>query len=223
MAKILFVEDDVELADSVIAHLRLEKHVVEHCADGESALAAVAVYSYDLLILDFVLPDINGDEISRRCRNDQLKTPILMLTGQTKIDDKERGFDAGADDYLTKPFDLRELSARIRAILRRPDLVSRDVLASRDLTLDSAKAKVMRAGQEIRLQAKEFALLEFLLRHRGHVYSAEDLLGKVWSSDSESSPEAVRQTIKRLRDKIDVDGEKSLITTIVNIGYSIES
>lgn len=223
MAKILFVEDDLELADSVVAHLKSERHVVEHCASGESALASLAAYSYDLLILDFVLPDIKGDEISRRCRADRMNCPILMLTGRTRIEDKERGFDAGADDYLTKPFDLRELSARIRALLRRPELIAKDILSTQDLILDSTSAKVMRAGKEIKLLAKEFALLEFLLRHKGHVYSAEDLLDRVWSADSESSPEAVRQTIKRLRDKIDKDGEKSLISTIVNIGYSIES
>lgn len=223
MAKILFVEDDLELAHGVVAHLKSEKHVVEHCANGESALASLAAYNYDLLILDFALPDINGDEISRRCRSQRMNTPILMLTGQTRIEDKERGLDAGADDYLTKPFDVRELSARIRALLRRPNLAAKDVLSSRDLTLDSQSAKVMRAGREIRLVAKEFALLEFLLRHKGHVYSAEDLLDRVWTSDSESSPEAVRQTIKRLRDKIDVEGEKSLISTIINIGYSIEN
>lgn len=223
MAKILFVEDDTDLAGGVIAHLKTEKHVVEHCVDGESAIASLAVYNYDLLILDFMLPDINGDKLCRRFREEKVDAPILMLTGQTSIENKERGLDAGADDYLTKPFDLRELSARIRALLRRPALAATNLLTTKDLTLDAACARVIRAGKEIRLQAREFALLEFLLRHKGHVYSAEDLLDRVWTSDSESSPEAVRQTIKRLRDKIDIAGEKSLISTIVNIGYSIEN
>lgn len=222
MAKILFVEDDCELAAGVCAHLKTEKHVVEHFENGEAAIACLASYKFDVIILDFMLPDVSGDVLCQRFRSEKIDIPILMLTGKTAIEDREKGLDSGADDYLTKPFDVRELSARIRALLRRPSSLKESLLATKDLVLDPASAKVTRAAKEIRLQAKEFAVLEFFLRHKGHVYSADDILNNVWSADSESSPEAVRQTIKRLRDKIDRPDEKSLITTIVNIGYTIE-
>lgn len=223
MAKILVVEDNHEMAKNILEHLKEEKHVADWAECGDAALTLLASYPFDLIILDVMLPDMRGTEVCTRYRNQQGETPILMLTGMNTIDAKEKGLDAGADDYLTKPFDLRELSARIRALLRRPQVLRSDALNARKVVLDTQTLRVTRAGEPVKLLAKEFALLEYLLRRKDQVLSVEDLLNNVWKSDSESSPDAVRQTIKRLRTKIDVEGEPSLITTVVGLGYTIES
>ncbi len=223
MAKILVVEDNPEMAKNILEHLKEEKHVAEWAECGDVALTLLATYHFDLIILDVMLPDMQGTEVCTRYRSQQGETPILMLTGMNSIDAKEKGLDSGADDYLTKPFDLRELSARIRALLRRPQVLRGDALKARTVVLDTQTLRVTRAGVPIKLLAKEFALLEYLLRRKDQVLSVEDLLNNVWKSDSESSPDAVRQTIKRLRTKIDAAGEPSLITTVVGLGYTIES
>ena len=223
MAKILVVEDNHEMAKNILEHLKKEKHVADWAECGDAALTLLASYAFDLIILDVMLPDMRGTEVCTSYRSQQGGTPILMLTGMNSIEAKEKGLDSGADDYLTKPFDLRELSARIRALLRRPQVLRSDALKAHNVVLDTQTLRVTRAGQPVKLLAKEFALLEYLLRRKDQVLSVEDLLNNVWKSDSKSSPDAVRQTIKRLRTKIDAEGEPSLITTVVGLGYTIES
>lgn len=222
MAKILVVEDEDELADIVQEWLTGEHHVVDRIANGSEALERLRFYKYDVLVLDWNLPGMAGVDICRQFRNNGGTTPILMLTGKGEIDDKEKGLDAGADDYLTKPFHPKELSARVRALLRRPQEVMTPVLKAGDLELDPQKLKVFKGGQEVHMLKREFTLLEFLMRHPNQVFSAEALLDRVWSAESDSSPDTVRVHITKLRSKIDSEGAPSYIKTFHRIGYSFE-
>ena len=147
--------------------------------------------------------------------------PVLMLTGKDSISDKELGLDTGADDYLTKPFHGKELTARIKALLRRPPNLVSDVLKVGDLVLERADFRVTRNGQEVRLLPKEFALLEFFMRYPNRVFSAEALLERVWVSESEATVDAVTSCIKRLRKKLEIDGDKSPISTVHGVGYKL--
>lgn len=222
MAKILIVEDDLDVAgmieDWLVHH---EKHVVEKVATGSDAADRLKFYHYDLIILDWELPDLSGIEILKRYRSADGLVPILMLTGKSAIDEKELGLDSGADDYLTKPFEGKELSARIRALLRRSSGRATNTLKAHDVLLDPVSRAVTKAGEPIDLLPKEFALLEFFLRHPDEVFSLEALLDRVWKSESDSSPDTVRTTIQRLRKKIDREGEPSLIGTIHRVGYHL--
>lgn len=222
MAKILIVEDDKDLSDSVADILRFEHHNVEQIHNGQDALDNLLVYVYDLVILDWELPGLNGVEILKRVRDQGKSYPILMLTGRSAIEDKTTGLDGGADDYLPKPFDMKELSSRIRALLRRSQKTISNQLKVDDLTLDLTTSQVKRGEQEIKLLRMELALFEFLLRHKGQAFNVEDLLDRVWPSETESTHDAVRQTVIRLRKKIDKKGEPSIITTAVGIGYKID-
>lgn len=222
MAKILIVEDDSELAD-VLNDAFEKQHSVEIIDDGNEALDRLKLYNYDLLILDWGLPGlISGIEVCRQYRMRGGKSPVLMLTGKSKIDEKESGLDAGADDYLTKPFDVRELIARVRALLRRPSVYQDDVICAGPLKLDSKNMTVMKDGQKIALLPKEFALLQFLMNHPNQYFTAETLLERLWSSESETSPEIIRIHITRLRKKIDSPDGASLISTKRNAGYMFE-
>lgn len=221
MAKILLVEDESDIADMVTAWLAREHHVVEVSTTGEDALDIIKVFPFDVLILDWVLPGISGVDVCRQYRNSGGRAPILMLTAKKDVDEKEAGLDAGADDYLTKPFELKELSARIRALLRRPTPFSGNILKVGCISLDTASHEVTRDGKLIELLPKEFALLAFFMRHPNQVFSADALLDRVWSSDSEASPETIRTYIKRLRKKIDVKGESSMVGTVHGVGYKL--
>lgn len=221
MAKILLVEDDLAVADAVADALESESNVVEHVTCGLEGAQRLKLYQYDMAILDWDLPKKTGVDICSEYRNHGGTIPVLMLTGKTSIEDRVTGLDAGADDYLPKPFSLKELSARVRALLRRPEPMVSEVVAVGDLKVDLKTHKVMRGGQEINLLAKEISLLEFLLRHRGQVFNVDDLLNKVWHSESDSTEDAVRQCVTRLRKKIDGDSETSLIVTVKGLGYKI--
>ncbi|MBS1998349.1 MAG: response regulator transcription factor [Cyanobacteria bacterium SZAS LIN-2] len=183
----------------------------------------MTAFQYDLAVLDWGLPGKLGVDICRDYRARGGKTPILMLTGKGEIESKLEGFDSGADDYLAKPFNLRELLARVKALLRRPEGVQSDVIHVRGYELNTKLGKVMVHGREVALLAKEMALLEFLMRHQDRIFNVDDLLDRVWQSDSESSEDAVRQCVTRLRKKIDVEGQPSLITTVKGMGYKIDS
>jgi OmpR-family two-component system manganese-sensing response regulator len=223
MAKILIVEDEIDLSEPVRAYLEGEHHLVEVVGDGNEAMERLRFYKYDVIILDWMLPGISGLDVCKSFRASGGTTPVLMLTSRKQWQDKVAGLDSGADDYLTKPFEVQEVSARIRALLRRPQHMNANVLTARNVVLEPGSFKVMRDDQDVALLPKEFALLEFFMRHPGQVFSAEALLDRVWSSESEASPETIRTYIKRLRQKIDTDGQPSLISTVHGVGYKLEA
>jgi DNA-binding response OmpR family regulator len=222
MSKILLVEDEEDISDLITAWLKNDHHTIEVAVNGEDANSLLTIYTYDVIILDWMLPGVSGVEVCKRYRNRGGTAPILMLTAKTHVDEKSAGLDAGADDYLTKPFELKELSARIRALLRRPSAFSGTVLKVGPIVMDTATYKVSRGVDEpIQLLPREFALLEFFMRHPNQVFSAEALLDRVWTSDSEASPETIRTYIKRLRKKIDEEGKPSLLGTVHGVGYKL--
>lgn len=222
MAKILVVEDDAQLAEVVSQTLSFENHTVECASDGKEGLHLMQVYDYDLVILDWNLPEMQGIEVCTKYRAAGGEALILMLTGNAQVSEKEAGLDAGADDYLTKPFNTKELHARIRALLRRAGTkLASNVLKVRDITLDPTTYRVTRGEAEIRLVPKEFALLEFLMRHPNRVYSPEALLSHVWRAEEETSSDIIRTHIKNLRKKLDVSDGPSMIETVHGVGYKI--
>lgn len=225
MAKILLVEDDKELAATIIAWLSAEHHQVIHVENGLDGYERMQQNACDVVVLDWQLPDIAGVEICKKYRNGRGMLPVIMLTGKAEINDRTTGLDAGADDYLTKPFSLKELAARIRALLRRPANVTSNLLEVGELSLDPVKYRLTKKGAEVQLMPRDFALLEFFMRNVDHVFSADVLLQRVWSDDSEATPEAVRTAIKRIRKKLDDDAseENSVIENIPRVGYRMRS
>lgn len=223
MAKILLVEDDLDVAGTVKDALEFEHHTVESIHSGNEASDRLRIYEYDLAILDIGLPVKSGLDVCREHRARGGSVPILLLTGRGEIEDRVMGLDCGADDYLPKPFHMKELIARVRALLRRPPVAMADVLHVRNITVDTRTGRVMRDGEEIELNAKELSLLTFLMRHVDEFFSVTDLLNRVWHSESDSTESAVRQTMTRLRKKIDRDGERSFISTVKSKGYKIEA
>jgi DNA-binding response OmpR family regulator len=222
MAKILLVEDERELADVVLDCLKAQNFLVDHVENGREALDRLKFFQYDLVVLDWQLPGMAGIDVCSQFRSMGGATPILMLTGKRTVDDKEAGFEAGADDYLTKPFQARELVARLKALLRRPAAVISKNLKARNLELDPTTHKVTKDGQEITLLPKEFALLEFFMRHPNQVFNAEAIVDRVWSTDADTSSAAVRINVTRLRNKIDSVGQPSFISTVHGVGYRFD-
>ena len=221
MAKILLVEDDQAVAEAIVDALEFESNVVEHVDCGLEASQRLKLYQYDLVVLDWDLPRKSGVEVCGEYRSGGGTLPILMLTGKSSVEDRVTGLDAGADDYLPKPFSMKELSARVRALLRRPEPMVSELVQLGPLQIDLKFHKVTRGQEELSLLAKEISLLEFLVRHRGQVFSVDDLLNKVWHSESDSSEDAVRQCVTRLRKKIDGESENSLIITVKGLGYKV--
>ncbi len=224
--KILLVEDDHDLADMVATWLRNQRYLVEVVADGEEAREYLRSSSFDVILLDWDLPSVSGIDLLKEFRDKGGSTPVIMLTGKTTITDKESGFDIGADDYLTKPFNIKELGSRIKAIMRRPGgYISAGLLTAGNIEMDAAKHRLLLAGKEIHLLPRDFALLEFLLRHKDQVFSPEALVSRVWESDSEATVEGLRTAINRIRKKIDDGGDqsKSLIENIPRVGYRLRS
>ncbi len=222
MPKILLADDDEQLCNVIKGWLLLDNHNIEMVHNGLDALERLKISEYDLIVLDITMPMLDGMSVLSRFRAEGGATPILMLTGQDSIQDKERGFDAGADDYLTKPFHGKELTARIRALLRRPPVYTGTVLSFANLTLDRNNYAVVLEGQKVSLLPKEFDLLEFFMRNPNRVFAPETILTRVWAADSDATVEAVTTCIKRLRKKIDVDGKPSLINTVRGAGYKLE-
>jgi len=220
VAKVLIVEDDADLSGRVAEWLTFEKHSVEQSFDGKDADEKLRFYKYELVVLDLNLPELSGLEVCRRFRSAGGMTPILILTGKDAIHEKEEGLDAGADDYLTKPFHMRELSARIRALLRRTDTNKglQSVLRAGELSVDTVSHMVELAGQPVQLLPKEFAILEFFIRHPNEVFSPEALLDRVWESSSDSSVDTVYTTIKTLRKKLG----STILKTVHGLGYKME-
>lgn len=222
MAKVLIIDDDVQLCATIKGWLSVDHHNVEISNDGDDALNRLRLSEYDLIILDVGMPGKSGLEVLQEFRSRGGATPVLMLTGKNSVDDVERGFETGADDYLTKPFHGRELTARLRALLRRPGSIVGTILTVGDLVLDRENYRVARNGSPIELLPKEFDLLEFFMRNVNRVFTAEALLNRVWTADSEATTDAVTSCIKRLRKKIDVEGKPSMIRTMRGVGYKLE-
>lgn len=222
MAKILYVEDDIDLAERVSTWLtEVEKHRVEHVENGNMALERLEAFKYELIILDVGLPDKSGIDVLREYRRKGGVTPVLILTGQDKVEQKIEGLDAGADDYLTKPFHVQELTARLRTLLRRPREYTGDTFAVGEVQIDTGNRSVKVAGNDVALKPREFLLLEFLMRHQNKVISPDDILQSVWSSDSDATSETIYTHIKNLRKKLSAVGADSFIRTVHGAGYIV--
>lgn len=224
MAKFLVVEDDVDLSFTISLSLSSDSHnVVEVVHTGKEGLERVLYGEYDVIILDLTLPEIDGLEICKQYRARGGNTPVIMLTGRGSILERELGLDTGADDYLPKPFSMKELTARLRALMRRPRQWQPEVLTVRNLKLDPKSFSVTKDGAPIQLLPVDFALLEFLMRHPDEVFSNDALLSRVWHADKDATAEALRSAVKRLRKKIDVDKADSIIETVHRVGYKLKS
>ncbi|MBC6988812.1 MULTISPECIES: response regulator [Hymenobacter] len=219
--KILLVEDEPKVAAFLQKGLTEQTYNVDIASDGLLGLRLGLVNGYDLIILDQLLPGMSGLEVCRRIRAQNSSVPILMLTALGETDDKIRGLDAGADDYLVKPFAFQELLARIRALARRRQEAPATEASMRlaDLVLDPARKSVQRAGQTIQLTAREFALLEYLLRNQGRVVSRVDILEHVWETSFDTGSNVIDVYINFLRKKVDKDFSPKLIHTLVGMGY----
>ena len=220
--RILLVEDDVVIARSLKEGLEDEAYAVDVAHDGDEGYRTVTADDYDVIILDVMLPEMNGYEVCRALRKDGNQTPILMLTARDAERDIVEGLDMGADDYLAKPFSFEVLLARLRALLRRPNEKLEEVLRVGDLTLDPSLKKVTRAAQEISLTAKEYAVLEYLMRNAGKVLSKEQIISHVWDFDADVLPNNVELFIMFLRRKIDKPFDSKLIHTVPGFGYKLE-
>lgn len=223
MTKILLVEDDKNMANTVEDWLKTQQYEIDVAYDGEDGAERLLFYQYDAVILDWTLPNKSGLQVCQEFRSRGGKTPILMLTGKDAVEDKEVGLDSGADDYLTKPFHLRELTARIKALLRRPVVVVADLISACGIDLDTKARRVRRGGVDLNLAPLEYKLLEFLMRNPNEVFAPEALLNRVWPNDSDASNETVRTCIKKLRKKVDIEGADSVITNLPGVGYRFDS
>jgi len=221
--KILVVEDEHRIAQSIKKGLEQEHYTVDVCYTGTDGFDLASSEEYDGIILDLMLPSMDGLEIVRRLREKQNHTPVLILTAKGQIQDKIVGLDTGADDYLTKPFSFEELLARLRAITRRPKNVVDAVLTVADLTLNTRTFQVTRASQSITLTGKAFTLLEYLMRHPGQTLSKDQITMHVWDYNADILPNTVEVTIRNLRQKIDepFSNQKPLISTMRGFGYMI--
>lgn len=222
---ILVVEDEKRLAFLLRRVLLEERHTVDLAHDGDTGLNLALSDTYDVVILDVMLPGIDGLEICRQMRNEQIMTPVLMLTARGAVEDRVKGLNVGADDYLTKPFAMEELLARINALLRRRDRRFDENLQITvgDLTLDLVRHEARRDGRPIELTAKEFALLEYLMRHPGHALTRTQIVDAVWRYDLDALSNVVDIYIHYLRDKIDQGFSHPLIKTVRGVGYKIEA
>ncbi len=221
--RILVVEDEHKIANSIKKGLEQESYAVDVAYDGTDGYDLAASEDYDVIILDLMLPGIDGWEICRRLRESNNHTPVLMLTARGQLEEKLKGFRLGADDYLTKPFAFLELLARVKALNRRPKNTISTILSIDGLTLDTNTFEVKRDGIIISLSRKEFALLEYLLRHQGKILTKDQIIGNVWNYDADILPNTVEVYIGYLRNKIDkpFKNKKELIQTIRGFGYKI--
>ena len=220
--RILIAEDQKDLNKILTKKLSAEGYSVDSCFDGQEALDYMRVADYDGVILDVNMPRLDGFGVVKAMRADGMQAPVLFLTARDSIEDKVTGLDLGASDYLVKPFSFEELMARVRALTRRTAVSNTPVYTLCDLTLDSGSHTVTRAGQEIKLSAKEFALLEYLLRNQGRVLSRENIENNLWNFDYEGGTNAVDVYIRYLRRKIDEDFSPKLIHTVRGVGYVLK-
>lgn len=221
--RVLVVEDEHLIANSIKKGLEQEHWAVDAVYDGNDGFDLASTEEYDVIVLDLLLPGMDGIQICRQLRAKNIHTPILILTAKGQVQDKVEGLDSGADDYLTKPFSFEELLARIRALSRRPKNTLKSELSIEDLTLDTKTYQVKRAGKLIRLSGKEFSLLEYLMRHPSQILSKDTIINHVWDYDDDVLPNTVEVNIRNLRKKIDLpfNKGKALIQTIRGFGYKI--
>ncbi len=220
--RILIVEDDKKIASFIKKGLTEEQYAVDVCYDGEEGLYWAEQSDYDVIILDIMLPKKNGMKVCKELRENGINSPIIMLTAKDAIKDKIKGLDEGADDYLTKPFAFEELLARIKALLRRNQQYKTEILKVADLEFDTLNHKVRRAGKEIILSGKEYALLEYLMRNKGKSVKETMIIEHVWDRNFDSFSNVVNVYIHHLREKIDRGFSKKLIHTIRGVGYFIK-
>lgn len=221
--RILIVEDEYRIANSIKKGLELERYAVDVAYTGNDGFDMASTEEYDLIILDLMLPGMDGLEICKELRKKQNHTPILILTAKGQTQDKVEGLDCGADDYLTKPFSFEELLARVRALGRRPKSAIDNILAVDGLELNIQTFEVFRDKKAIKLSSKEFSFLEFLLRHAGKIVTKEQIIAHVWDYDADVLPNTIEVYIKNLRAKIDLPfpDKKNLIHTARGFGYKI--
>lgn len=221
--RILVVEDEHRIANSIKKGLEMESYAVDVAYDGNDGFDLASTEDYDAIILDLLLPRMDGITVCKKLREEKIHTPILMLTAKGELNDKVEGLNSGADDYLVKPFAFEELLARIRALIRRPKTANGTILTLDDLSLNTLTYEVKRGDKEIRLSGKEFSLLEYLLRHPRRIFTKEQIIGHVWNYDADILPNTVEVYIGYLRNKIDRPFPKkpALIHTIRGFGYKI--
>jgi two-component system copper resistance phosphate regulon response regulator CusR len=217
--RLLLVEDDARIARFVAKGLREQAYAVDVASTGEEALYQAAINTYDLVILDVMIPGRNGFEVCGELRKSGQRMPILMLTARDAVEDRITGLDRGADDYLTKPFEFRELLARLRALLRRSGELRPAKIAIADLVLDTAAQSASRGGRAVTLTAKEYALLEFLARNAGRVVGRAEIAEHVWDETFDPFSNLIEVYVNRVRGKIDADSEKPLLHTRRGAGY----
>lgn len=221
--KILVVEDEWDLNRVLVKHLKRQGYSVDSCYNGEEALDYVQVARYDAIVLDIMMPKMDGMSFLSHIRQQGNATPVLLLTAKDTLEDKISGLDSGADDYLTKPFEVGELLARLRVMIRRQSVTpATNMLVIDDLELNITTQQVKRAGVEIDLTMKEYAILAYLMQHQGHIISRDQLLEHTWDFGYEGASNIVDVMIKNIRKKIDVNNSKPLIHTKRGVGYVIK-
>ena len=220
--KILLAEDEVDLNNVVTRYLKKNGYSVDSVLDGEEALDYLEYGEYDLVILDIMMPKVDGFEVIKKLRDKGNHTSVLMLTARDSADDKVKGLDLGADDYIVKPFDFNELMARIRAVVRRKYGNSSNRLVIEDLILDTSEKSVTRAGKQIELTGKEYEVLEYLMQSKNRILSRDQIKEHVWDFDYEGDSNIIDVLIKNIRKKIDIEDGKQIIYTKRGLGYVIK-
>ena len=221
--RVLLAEDEKRMAAALVALLKQEKYDVDHVSDGEAALVALESGVYDIAVLDVMMPEMNGFDVARDARQKGVKTPILMLTAKSQLDDKVEGLDSGADDYLTKPFQTKELLARIRALGRRSASFQDGSLRYGDLSLDPSTATLACAstGQSVRLSEKELRILEYMFSNQGQIMTREQLAVKIWGFDNEAEYNNVEVYMSFTRKKLAFVGSRVEIKAVRGLGYEL--
>ena len=221
--RILLVEDEPQIADFIARGLSENGYSVDTARDGDEALHWPSVADFDVIILDVMLPSIDGMEVCRTLRGQSVRTPILMLTARDAVEDRVQGLDSGADDYLVKPFAFAELLARVRALIRREPVLQDNTLRVGDLVMDTVTRQVTRSAASVELTAKEFSLLEYLMRHPNQVLSRTVIAEHIWNYDFDNATNVIDVHVKNLRKKIDEGYEPKLIHTVRGAGYRISA